>query len=161
MSLTIVTKKPLPTRFRGPVHGFPSPFNFVVDMKPYADDYAADPNVGAVLVFGGQERGFESWTDAEIIEFTLENFARSPSFGDIASLGITKTEMHRNRQPWERLFISEPGVEQFRPDARTPFSNLFLAGDWVRNKVSVIAMEGAVTSGIEAADRLLEKARAA
>jgi uncharacterized protein with NAD-binding domain and iron-sulfur cluster len=80
-------------------------------------------------------------------------------FDHIPALGIVKTELHRNRKPWELLFISEPGVEQFRPDPITPFRNLFLAGDWVRNRVSVIAMEGAVTSGIEAAELLLERAR--
>jgi uncharacterized protein with NAD-binding domain and iron-sulfur cluster len=159
MALTVVTRRPTPVRFTGPLHGFPSPFNFVVDMKPYATEAARDPGVGSMLVFGGQERGFESWTDDEILEFTFESYA--PVFGHVPDLGIVKTEMHRNRRPWEQLFLSEPGVEQFRPDPRTPFRNLFLAGDWVRNSVGLIAMEGAVTSGIEAADMLLAHAAAA
>jgi uncharacterized protein with NAD-binding domain and iron-sulfur cluster len=159
MSLTLVTARPVQTSYRGPLHGFPSPFNFVVDMKPYWEHFAYDPRVGSVLVFGGQESGFEGWSDAEVLAFTLESYA--PVLGDIAALGILRTELHRNRQPWERLFISEPGVEQFRPDARTPFRNLFLAGDWVRNRISIITMEGAVTSGIEAADLLLARARGA
>lgn len=156
LSLTIVTRKPVPRPFRGPLHGFPAPLNFVVDMKPYWSEAALDPNIGSVLVFGGQEGGFESWTDAEILDFTLESFAAA--FGNIAELGIVRTEMHRNREPWETLFLSEPGVESFRPTPRTPFANLFFAGDWVRNAVDVIAMEGAVTSGMEAADMLLERA---
>jgi zeta-carotene desaturase len=156
LSLTVVTRKPVPRRFRGPLHGFPAPLNFVVDMKPYWGEAALDPNIGSVLAFGGQEGGFESWTDAEIIDFTLESFAAA--FGSIAELGIVRTEMHRNREPWETLFLSEPGVEPFRPTPRTPFANLFFAGDWVRNAVDVIAMEGAVTSGMEAADLLLERA---
>jgi monoamine oxidase len=146
----------VPRPFRGPLHGFPAPLNFVVDMKPYWSEAALDPNIGSVLVFGGQEGGFESWTDAEILDFTLESFAAA--FGNIAELGIVRTEMHRNREPWETLFLSEPGVESFRPTPRTPFANLFFAGDWVRNAVDVIAMEGAVTSGMEAADMLLERA---
>jgi uncharacterized protein with NAD-binding domain and iron-sulfur cluster len=157
MSLTVVTDKAPRTAYRGPLHGFPSPLNFVVDMKPYWEDVAYDPRIGSVLVFGGQEGGFESWSDADIVSFTLDTFA--PALGDLRALGIRKTELHRNREPWERLFISEPGVEQFRPDPRTPFRNLFFAGDWVKNRVSVISMEGAVTSGIEAADLLLERAR--
>jgi len=159
MALTVVTERPPPRRFPGPLHGFPSPFNFVVDMKRYTTSLAGAPGIGAVLTFGGQERGFESWTDAEVLDFTLESYR--PAFGRIEDLGIVKTEMHRNRQPWERLFLSEPGVEQFRPGPRTPFRNLFFAGDWVRNAVGVIAMEGAVTSGIEAADMLLAAAGAA
>jgi uncharacterized protein with NAD-binding domain and iron-sulfur cluster len=160
MSLTVVTKKPLATRFPGPVHGFPAPFNFVVDMKSCWAHCARDPDAGAVLVFGGQEAGFESWSDAEVLAFTLESFARSRAFGDLRDLGILKTEMHRNRQPWERLLISEPGVEPFRPGHETPFRNLFLAGDWVRNEIDLVAMEGAVTSGMEAADALLARAGA-
>ena len=155
MSLTVVTRLPVPRRFRGPLHGFPAPFDVVVDMKPYLSETASDPTVGSVLVFGGQEGGFETWTDAEVLELTLENLA--PVFGRIADLGIVRTELHRNRDPWETLFLSEPGVQLFRPTPRTPFANLFLAGDWVRNAVDVIAMEGAVTSGIEAADLLLER----
>ncbi len=155
MSLTIVTKRPIETEFRGPVHGFPAPFSFVVDMKPYWSEFDLDRNVGSVLVFGGQERGFEDWTDAQIVAFTIENYY--PALGDLRTLGIVKVELHRNRAPWERLMLAEPGVEPFRPDPLTPFQNLFLAGDWVRNRVNIISMEGAVTSGIEAADLLLAR----
>lgn len=156
MALTVVTSRRVPRSFPGPLHGFASPFDFVVDMKPYDAEAARDPAVGSMLVFGGQERGFEAWTDEQIVAFTLENVA--PVFGDVRTLGIVKTEMHRNRHPWEQLFLSEPGVQPFRPDPRTPFRNLFLAGDWVRNAVDVVAMEGAVACGIEAADRLLAAA---
>ena len=159
LSLTVITQLPLPARFRGPVHGMPSPFNFFVDMKPYWDEFAYDDKVGSVLVFGGQEGGFEAWSDEQIIAFTFENADRV--IGDLASLGIVKLELHRNRQAWERLLLAEPGVEPFRPDPLTPFRNLFLAGDWVRNRVNLVSMEGAVTSGIEAADLLLARVREA
>jgi zeta-carotene desaturase len=157
LSLTLLTQRPVPQSYRGPLHGLPAPLNFVVDMKPYWDDFTYDSRVGSVLVFGGHETGFESWSDADLVSFTLEKF--TPVLGDVRALGILKTELHRNRAPSARLFISEPGVEQFRPDPITPFRNLFLAGDWVRNRVSVITMEGAVTSGMEAADLLLERVR--
>ncbi len=155
MSLTIVTKRPIETEYRGPVHGFPAPFSFVVDMKPYWTEFDLDRNVGSVLVFGGQERGFEDWTDAQIVAFTLDNYF--PVLGDLRTLDIVKVELHRNRASWERLMLAEPGVEPFRPDPITPFRNLFLAGDWVRNRVNIISMEGAVTSGVEAADLLLDR----
>ncbi len=155
MALTVVTRNAPEERYRGPVHGLPAPFSFVVDMKPYWREFADDPNVGAVLVFGGQERGFEDWSDEQIIAFTLRNYV--PVLGSPLSLGITKIELHRNRHAWERLMLAEPGVEPFRPDPITPFRNLFLAGDWVRNRVNIISMEGAVSSGIEAADLLLAR----
>lgn len=155
MSLTIVTRRPLETEYRGPVHGLPAPFSFVVDMKPYWTEFESDSRTGSVLVFGGQEAGFEDWTDAQIVAFTLENYF--PVLGDVRTLGIVKIELHRNRKSWERLMLAEPGVEPFRPDPITPFRNLFLAGDWVRNRVNIISMEGAVSSGIEAADLLLQR----
>jgi hypothetical protein len=158
LNLTVVTKKPIGDAFAGPVHGFPSPLNYVVNMKPYWPEYTNDASVGSVLVFGGQEAGFEDWSDQQIIDFTFENFAKAAGFGSVPEAGILRIELRRNRAPWERLFLSEPGVHQFRPGPRTPFQNLFFAGDWVRNRVSVICMEGAVTSGIESADALLESA---
>jgi hypothetical protein len=158
LNLTIVTKRPLLQGFAGPIHGFPAPLGFVVNMKPYWSEYANDARAGAVLVFGGQERGFEDWSDAQIIDFTLDNFSRCADIGDIRAAGIVSAELHRNREPWQRLMIAEPGVDQFRPGPRTPFRNLFVAGDWVKNEVSVISMEGAVRSGVESADMLLERA---
>jgi hypothetical protein len=158
LNLTVVTRKPIGDAFAGPLHGFPAPLNYVVNMKPYWPEYTNDSSVGSVLVFGGQEHGFEDWSDRDIIDFTFENFAKAAGFGDVREVGIVRIELRRNRAPWERLLLSEPGVHQFRPGPKTPFRNLFFAGDWVRNRVSVICMEGAVTSGIESADALLESA---
>lgn len=155
MSLTIVTSGPVGWAHRGPIHGYPAPFSFVVNMKPYWREFADDDSVGAVLVFGGQESGFESWTDQQIIDFTLENV--ESSLGAIILLDIIKIELHRNRAPWEQLLLAEPGVDRFRPDPITPFRNLFLAGDWVRNRVNIVSMEGAAASGKEAADLLLAR----
>jgi hypothetical protein len=126
-------------------------------MKPYWAELSNDPHVGSVLVFGGQETGFEGWSDAQIIAFTLDNVGRV--YGNLARLGIVQVELHRNRRAWERLLAAEPGIEPFRPDPITPFRNLFLAGDWVRNRLNIVAMEAAVVSGIEAADLLLERSR--
>jgi uncharacterized protein with NAD-binding domain and iron-sulfur cluster len=143
----------------GPVHGLPSPLNFFVNMKPYWRQYADDPTVGSVLVFGGQEHGFETWSDDQVIEFTLENAARVPEIGDIRAAGIQTVEIHRNHAASARLVICEPGVEPFRPATASPFKNLMLAGDWVKNRISIICMEGAVTSGLAAADHVLDRAR--
>jgi len=155
MSLTIVTRRPIDPRFRGPVHGFAAPFTFFVNMKPYWREYADDEAIGAVLVFGGQEAGFEGWTDQQIIDFTLENV--QSTLGALLLLDVVSIELHRNDKPWERLLLAEPGVDQFRPDPLTPFRNLFLAGDWVKNRVNLVSMEGAVCSGQEAADLLLAR----
>lgn len=54
-------------------------------------------------------------------------------------------------------FSAKPGLEGLRPVARTAFSNLFLAGDWVRSGWPA-TMEGAVRSGYLAAEAVTEAA---
>jgi squalene-associated FAD-dependent desaturase len=51
------------------------------------------------------------------------------------------------------LFSAKPGLEAFRPQARTPFENFFLAGDWTRTGWPG-TMEGAVRSGYIAAEAI-------
>ena len=48
-------------------------------------------------------------------------------------------------------FAATPQQESRRPDARTAWSNLFLAGDWTRTGLPA-TIEGAIRSGNGAAD---------
>ncbi len=50
-------------------------------------------------------------------------------------------------------FSPVPGLEKLRPSARTPFENLFLAGDWTDTGLPS-TIEGAVMSGRRAAEEI-------
>jgi predicted NAD/FAD-dependent oxidoreductase len=58
----------------------------------------------------------------------------------------------------DALFLNDVGSEQWRPTAKTPFLNLFFAGDYCRTFVDVVTLEGAVVSGLEAARQLQAQA---
>ncbi|MGA7218418.1 MAG: FAD-dependent oxidoreductase [Candidatus Sulfotelmatobacter sp.] len=56
------------------------------------------------------------------------------------------------------LFMNDVGAWQFRLDARTQLKNLFVAGDHCRSHVDLVSMEGAVTTGLLAAEALRKDA---
>lgn len=64
-----------------------------------------------------------------------------------------------NVADWERYILSLPGTIEHRlaPD-ESGFDNLVLAGDWTRNVIDGGSVEGAVSSGIAAADALDRRA---
>jgi uncharacterized protein with NAD-binding domain and iron-sulfur cluster len=50
-----------------------------------------------------------------------------------------------------------PGLDQYRPKAKTPWPRLFLAGDWTATEWPA-TMEGAVRSGYLAAEAVMQSA---
>ena len=63
---------------------------------------------------------------------------------------------------WERYVLTPPGSVRHRlAPGDSGFDNLVLAGDWTRNAVNGGSVEGAVSSGVAAADALIARAEAA
>jgi uncharacterized protein with NAD-binding domain and iron-sulfur cluster len=58
----------------------------------------------------------------------------------------------------EPLFTNQVGSWDSRPGPTCPISNLFLAGDFCRTLIDVVTIEGAVVSGLTAAEALRQQA---
>lgn len=156
VAMRIVTKEKVAMP-EGPLFGIPAPLGNAFRMTRHLTLTPEVSAGGDVIDFVGQEPGFERWSDEQIVDFTLR------SLGEALGISLTRDhlrwyEFHRNRSDHERIFLCEPGVQKFRPLHRTPFTNLFLAGDWVRNEVDLVCMEGAIRAGENAADAVLENA---
>jgi len=52
----------------------------------------------------------------------------------------------------EPLFMNDVGAWAYRPDAATSLPNLYLAGDYCRSAIDLVSMEGAVSTGLLAAE---------
>src|SRR5882757_6767783 len=57
----------------------------------------------------------------------------------------------------EELFVNQVGSWDYRPKATCEIPNLFLAGDFCQTVVDVVTVEGAVVSGLQAAEALRRK----
>jgi hypothetical protein len=57
-----------------------------------------------------------------------------------------------------RLFLNQPGSENWRPSASCDgISNLYFAGDFCMNEIDMATVEAAVMSGLDAAQLLVER----
>ena len=61
----------------------------------------------------------------------------------------------------EPLFMNDVGVWAYRPDAATSIPNLYLAGDYCRSAIDLVSMEGAVSTGLLAAEAVRRDAEIA
>jgi len=156
LGLQIWHRAPVTKQYQSIIAGLPPPLSFVIDNKPVVREFRDDPRYGSVLYFVGQEAGFEGLDDEALLERCLASLRPLPGFEQIDRAGVLHFAVMRNRGPQGRYWYTEPGTLQLRPTTVTPLDNLFLAGDWIRNELDFPCMEGAVRSGLAAADAALE-----
>jgi len=157
LSWQLWLEKPVLPELPCAINGLDEPMGTVIDWKPLVEEYKNNERYGSVLQWVGQETGFEDHSDEELKEKILEGFLKIPGARDPRKVGVIQDEFRRNTSNYERFLLTDPGTTQFRPVSKTHFSNLFLAGDWIRNKVDVPTMEGAVVSGQEAAQHVVQQ----
>ena len=155
LGLQIWHRAPVTRRYRSVIGGLPPPLSFVLDNKPVVRELRDDPRYGSVLYFVGQEAGFEGLDDEALLQRCLDSVKPLPGYERIDREGVLHFAVVRNRGPHGRYWYTEPGTLDLRPTTTTPLDNLFLAGDWIRNELDFPCMEGAVRSGLAAADAAL------
>jgi hypothetical protein len=85
------------------------------------------------------------------LDHILHEFRRFVPFED-DEIDIELLEIDRNAG--RELFINDVGSWKWRPDTKTKVNNLFLAGDFCKNAIDVVCLEGAVVSGLGAAEHV-------
>jgi Flavin containing amine oxidoreductase len=67
---------------------------------------------------------------------------------------VDYTRCHVQTNAGEELFVNQVGSWDYRPKATCDIPNLFLAGDFCQTFIDVVTVEGAVVSGLVAAEAL-------
>jgi Flavin containing amine oxidoreductase len=80
-------------------------------------------------------------------------FDPNPDNGD-----IDKDRSHFHTNTGERLFINDVGNWPFRPTTTCKIPNLFIAGDYCQTFIDVVTIEGAIVSGLMAAEAVRRRA---
>jgi Flavin containing amine oxidoreductase len=104
-----------------------------------------DKNVGA---------GLSIEEPVTALDHILHEFRKFVHFED-EEIDLDLLQIDRNLG--RELFINEVGSWSWRPQPRTKIKNLFLAGDFCKNVIDVVCLEGAVVSGLQAAELVRRK----
>jgi Flavin containing amine oxidoreductase/NAD(P)-binding Rossmann-like domain len=78
-------------------------------------------------------------------------------FLDFKLADVDKKRCHIQTNVGEELFVNQVGSWDHRPKATCDIPNLFLAGDFCQTFIDVVTVEGAVVSGLLAAEALRRK----
>jgi hypothetical protein len=89
-----------------------------------------------------------------ILDIMLKELQR---FLDFKLEDVDYDRCHVQTNVGEELFVNQVGSWDNRPKASCEIPNLFLAGDFCQNFVDVVTVEGAVVSGLLAAEALRRK----
>jgi uncharacterized protein with NAD-binding domain and iron-sulfur cluster len=151
-------EQPLPNERFGAINGLGAPLPLAVDYQQLRGRWATDPAIRSTMSWVGQIAGFEDATDDALFDMAVDRATRA-GFRGAEAATPTRRAVKRNASVYDVFTLTEPGALRYRPRPDIGLDNLFLAGDWVRNAIDVPCMEGAATSGFEAADGLWERLR--
>jgi hypothetical protein len=148
----------LDLRFKKKIHGIPKEHVALVDSRfdlSFVDNSQIWPGIDTTLlnVVAASASELVQLNAGEAAALIIMELTKFIPFNP--GTDIDWELCHFQQNVGDELFLNDVGSERWRPTAKTPFPNLFLAGDYCRTFVDVVTLEGAVVSGLEAA-RLLQ-----
>ena len=88
-----------------------------------------------------------------VLDYLISELRRYlPDAFDLADIDTARTYVQTNTG--DRLVVNDVGSWQFRPRTTCRIPNLFIAGDFVQTPIDVVTIEGAVVSGLLAAEQV-------
>jgi len=134
--------------FNNALVAIPGPFSTIFDR---AQVWSHPDGAGSVLELVGEVGDHTEHSSEELMALGDEQISRfCPAARDAT---VLKRWFHKGGH--DAFTMTTTGSDALRPGTQSPFDNLVLAGDFTNNRFGVMSMEGAVTSGLEAANRIL------
>ncbi len=90
------------------------------------------------------------------IDYLLQQLVENVNIS-LSDIDLQRTHLETN--PGEELFANLTGSWVHRPDVKTNYSNMFLAGTYVKNFADVATVEGACATGLMAAEGVRQAAK--
>jgi predicted NAD/FAD-dependent oxidoreductase len=151
----------LDLHFKTKLPGLPKDHVVCIDSEfslSFIDNSQAWPNCeGTVLnAVAADFEALNSLARGEAFLLLLQDLMR---YVPLSLDDVDWARTHLQANVGETLFVNEVGSGRWRPGAVTPLPNVFLAGDYCMTVIDVTTVEGAVVSGLQAAEALRQQAR--
>jgi hypothetical protein len=111
--------------------------------------WAASDGKTALNLIASDASPLVDFSDKDLIRLLLQELKCFVEFDDA---DIDRERVYLQTNIGEQLFINEVGSWESRPSATCEIPNLFIAGDFCKTVVDVVTIEGAVVSGLNAAE---------
>jgi predicted NAD/FAD-dependent oxidoreductase len=92
--------------------------------------------------------------EEDILYLLLRELGR---FIEFADADLDRERIHLRTNVGEELFVNQVGSWDYRPKTACNIANLFIAGDFCQSVVDVVTIEGAVVSGLNAAQAVCNR----
>ncbi len=92
--------------------------------------------------------------EPDILLLLLRELRRFLEFTDA---DVDHERIHLRTNVGEELFVNQVGSWDYRPRTKCDLANLFIAGDFCQSVVDVVTIEGAVVSGLNAAQAVCDR----